>query len=360
MRFNPDLEVFVSKQRIEKYEFHLIEIDDDYVEGLIALLLEKDTEIGLKPKKDWWWGDLKRTELKDCFFMSNKGIFVGNIDILPEYFNPWKVVIDLNLKRNELDLNAPRNDVVQNAKFDKFMSNMESMLINGFGDFLSVLEQKCRKVNVDHKELFNDFFGEFIVGWKMNEFIKKNKLSDKLLNFIKKFYYFKYISKEGVSYMAYDEITRSSKPIRILRSYKYGEECIKQIFSGCSIVVEGELYLLSEGYTSDAVIECLFDDINPITLTSFLVSFLGMKESDELKDMIQKTWKLARFQNYETSRLIECSYLSSYSHSTTILNRDHKFINLLVESKHIVRDGKKMAVQGFFKDLRKDLKVTSF
>ena len=76
-----------------------------------------------------------------------------------------------------------------------------------------------------------------------------------------------------------------------------------------------------------------------------------MKKSDELEGMIPTTWKLMRFQNYETSRLVE---LSTYSH--TILNRDHKFINILVKNKHIIVDDKKMAVQGFFRSLKTDLK----
>jgi predicted RNase H-like HicB family nuclease len=357
--FKPDLEVFVSKQQIEKYDFHSIEIDDDYVEGVIALLLEKDNKIGLKPKRDWWAEDLKRTKLKDQFFMSNEGIFIGNINILPEYLTSEIVFIDLNLKRNGLDFNAARNDIVQNDKFDKFMSNMESMLINGFGDFLGVLEQKCRKVNVDHKELFNDFFMEYLDRWRIERIIlkEKNGVSDKLLDFIKHFYHFKYISKDGISYINCDEIMRSGKPIHTLRCFDRGEEYIKQIFSTYPISMKGELlYLLSEEYYYDIFADCLFDNIYTTKFSSFLVSFLGMAESDELKDMMPTTWKLTKFQNYKTPRLIEFSYHSSLSHLTTILNRDHKLVNLLVKGKHIIEDDKKMAVLGFFRNLKKDLK----
>jgi len=357
--FKPSLEVFASKQQIEKYDLHSIEIDDDYVVGVIALLLEKDNKIGLKPKRDWWAEDLKRTKLKDRFFMSNEGIFIGNINILPEYLTSEIVFVDLNLKRNGLDFNAARNDIVQNAKFDKFMSNMESMLINGFGDFLGVLEQKCQKVNVDHNELFNDFFMEYLDWWRIEIIIlqEKNGISDKLLDFIKHFYHFKYISKDGISYINCDEIMRSGKPIRILRCFDRGEEYIKQIFSTYPISVKGELlYLLSEEYYYDIFADCLFDNIYTTTFSSFLASFLGITESDELKDMMPKTWKLAKFQNYKTPRLIEFSYHSSPSHLNTILNRDHKLVNLLVKGKHIIEDDKKMAVLGFFRNLKKDLK----
>lgn len=345
--FNPDLEVFVSKQQIEKYDFHLIEIDDGYVEGLIALLLEKDNKMGLKPKRRKWWVDTKWAEFEDHVFISNEGIFVGAINILPKYFELATVFIDLNLKRNELDLTASRNDIIRNDKFDKFISNIETVLIDNLGNFLSALEQKCKKVNADSKELSNDFFEEWIDVWKMDELIeKKINLPDRLLNFIKYFYYFKCISEDGINYMGYDEIVKSGKPLHILERYDCNEEHIKQIFFGCSGFAEDELYLLS-GYPSNSFAGYLFNDI----CSTDLISLIDMEKSDELKGMIPTTWKLRRFQDYETLRLIEFSY-----YSTTILNRDHKFINLLVKGKRIIGGDTKMAVQGFFRNLKNDLK----
>ena len=345
--FKPDLEVFVSKQRIEKYDFHSIEIDGDHVEGVIALLLEKDNKTGLKPKRRKWWVDTNWAAFEDHVFISNEGIFVGTINILPKYFKLDTVFIDLNLKRNELDLNAARNDIVRNDKFDKFISNIETILIDNLGNFLSALEQKCKKVNADSKELSNDFFKEWIYVGKMDELIeKKINLSDRLLNFTKRFYYFRCISEDGISYMEYDEIVKSGKPLHILERYDCNEEHIKQIFFGCSGFAEDELYLLS-GYPSNSFAGYLFNDI----CSTDLISLIDMEKSDELEGMIPTTWKLRRFQDYETLRLIEFSY-----HSTTILNRDHKFINLLVKGKRIIGGDTKMAVQGFFRNLKKDLK----
>jgi len=340
--FNPDLEVFAPRLQIEKYGFHTIKMDADYVEGVIALLLEKDNKIGLNPKR----GMYRWAPSKGRVAISSEGIFVGNINILPDYFDSYTVFVDLNLRGNKLDLNASRNNIVRNAKFDKFRSSIETILINDIENFISIVKQKYVGTNVDSKEVISNFVGECIDYWKRDSLVAgKDKLSDKLLHFIKNFYHFKFISQGGIDYMQYGEIVKSGKPIHILDSYDCDDEHTKQIFSGCSGFAEDELYLLSE-YISNIFAKCLFDDIR----SEDILSFIDMEKSDEIKGIIPTTWKLRRFRNYKTSRLVEFS-----TSSTTILNRDHKFINLLVKGECIIGGPTKMAVLYFFRNLKKDL-----
>ena len=71
----------------------------------------------------------------------------------------------------------------------------------------------------------------------------------------------------------------------------------------------------------------------------------------EFKGFLPKTWKLVRFKNYKTSRFIEFWGLE------TILNRDNRFMDLLIRGKDILKErSKKMAVEGFFRSLKMDLR----
>ena len=350
--FKPDVDALLGWYT-NKYDFHMIEINDEYVEGVLGILLERDERIGLKPiEKNLWrlpWGLQEKLEKKEKrIFISNEGIFVGNINILPEYFESFTVFIDLNLKRNALDLNVPRNDIVRNDKFDKFINRIETILIKGLENFLRTLEEKAKKANVDPTKLFNKFFANYIDSSEIRNLEEKNKLSDEFLNLLKRFCYFKCIGKDGISYIKYDKIVETGKPICILEGLNhYNEEHIKQIFYGCSGFAEDKLYLLSD-YSLDNFAKCLFKDVHS---TDFL-SFLDIEKSDELKGIIPKTWKLVRFKNYKTSRLIEL-----VDYATTYLNRDNAFIDLLIKGKHILTGDKKLAVEGFFRSLKIDLKA---
>lgn len=328
----------------DEYDFHLIKLDHDYFEGVIALILKKDTRIGLKPERLPWY-NYKEKE-REINFVSNNGIFVCNKNILPDYLRENAVFTDINLKRNALNLNIARNDIIQDdKKFEKFSKEMEEILTKSLENFLIELEQDCKKANLDYKKRCREFFEEFISNWTIEELWKKNKLSNKILNFIKNFYYFKTVSKDGINYIRYDEIVKNAKPIYFLALLDYyTEEHIKQILSSLDFT-EDNVYLL-DGWPFSPYASFLFENF---IVTDF-TSLLNKKISRELKGLIPKSWKLVKFENYKTSRLIEFSDLS------TVLNRDNRFIDLLIKGKDILRGEAKLAVEGFFRSLKMHLK----
>ena len=364
--FKPSVDVMIEKRRrwLEKereeyrgpllpepvseyssrYDFHSIKIDDEYVEGVVAILLEKDEELGLKPISHI-------RGIEDVVFVSNEGIFVDDIlDILPEWLEKRRgfLFIDLNLKRNALDLNVARNDIVRNDTFKKFVQRLEKKLINDFEDFFNLVEQKAKKASIDPVSFINRFFDDYLSYGDISRMKGKNELSDEFLNLIRRFYYFKCFSKGESKYLRHDAILKDGRPVTVLYDVKdYDEDHIRQIISGCSGFTQNELYLLLPEYPGYLFVECLFDDVNSHSFTFFV----NMERSNELKGIIPKAWKLARFKNYKTTRFIEFSH-----YKFTIVNSDNRFINLLIKDRLNVTGDRKIAVGGFFKSLKNDVK----
>jgi hypothetical protein len=329
----------------KKYDFHLLEMSEECIEGIVAILLERDKKLDLKPIRGF-----EPYGLENKIFVSNEGIFMGNIsDIIPEwlYKKSGRLFADLNLKRNALDLNAARNDIILNDKYKRFIFRLEKMLIDGLEDFLNIIEQKAKKVGIDPINPINNFFGRYLASWKLKDLKQENKLSDELSILIKKFYYFKCASKEGIKCLRYDEILKDGRAIILLKDLMDCDEShLNQIISNCSRFSRNKLYLLCE-YPNMNFAKCLFEDVD----SRSLIYFIDMEKSNELKGMTPKTWKLAKFKNYKTDRLIEFSH-----YDFTVINMDNRFINLLIKDKLNISGDRKMAVEGFFRSLKIDVR----
>lgn len=341
--FEPDIGTFLSESELdtEKHDFHLVKIDETFLEGIIALFLEKDPELDLKPT-DKYLGSHGGYK----YILSNEGIFIGNINILPQWISQDKVFFDLNLKKNTLDLNLARNNIIYNEKLHEIKKFLEKTLINDFKYLLRTLELKMETKGIySPHEVINIFLMDYLspfkptLGWSL--------VSYEVLDLIRDFYYFRLISKNGIEYVKYDNIVNNRKICILDDLYGYDIEYICQILSVFSGFAEDYSFLLSEDYISQAYAKYLFPDIQRI----HFFSYIDMEKSDELRGMIPKTWDLVRFTNFKTDRLIE---FSRYSY--TFVNGDNRFIKLLIESRNVLTDDKKIAVEGFFRSLKLDLK----
>ncbi len=329
----------LDKYYANNYDFHSITINDDSIEGIIAIFLKGDELLGLKP--------LERYESKLTFkhSLSNEGIFVNNINLLPTWINSNRLIFtDLNLKRNALDLNVARNNIVQNEKFYKLINLLEAKLIIEIEHFLIRFEQNT---TVNSIKSINSLFENYMNYEKAFEEKTDIKSADVLLKLLQRFYYFKYISNYGINYQHYDEFINTGRKIVVLTEYEsYKEDHLKQLLSKAQL--RNDTFYLLGHYSTNTFIENIFKDISWI---SFL-SLFETETSDELYGIIPKTWKLLRIKNYETSRLFEWPF----DYGNTFINRDNKFIDLLIRGKHILKGTIKMAVQGFFRSLKMDLK----
>ncbi|MHA1363794.1 MAG: HD domain-containing protein [Candidatus Freyarchaeota archaeon] len=360
--FKPDEEALLG-EFAKKYSYYLISVNHEHVEGSIGILFEKDEKLNLKPIDNL--GNLKPIdkavpERFDNFFISNQGIFVCGMQVGPERNLLFS---DLNLKEKDvLTLNVSRNDIVPNEKFLQFIEFIETKIVSSMEDFLKTLERKAKEAKIDFIKLSNHFFKNYVDLLNISDFyfwfIKNQSRvvpSDKLLNLIKRFYYFKYISKNKVGYMKYDEIKRINKPLVVLRFLAdyWSDEDLQQVFSKCDGFTENYIYLMPESNTRSFEMD-LFEDVR----YAETLEFFDIEISKELEDiipekgfeiMIPREYRLVRFKNYTTCRLLErLPTAREFSGERYFFNRDHRFIDLLVKNKTIISENTKNEIKEFF------------
>jgi len=312
-------------------DWHIIKVDEDYCEGIIGLVLKEN-------KTNYIHRD------QEPYFLSNKGIFVGHIDPLPRYFYERFVspfYLDLNLKKNILDLNIARNGIVKNDKLDLFQELLSKILINGLEKLFNNL-----KMNEEAPEtLINGFFHSYIHYDYYNKKLRKDieiVFPDFLMDFIKKNYCFRCISKEGFYFKTYEELIKFEKKLMPLEIHSCSDRHLQKIFFN-HLAFEGDYIYVMNNY----FLELLFD-IPKVKLDSII----KMNNSEELGDLVPKTWQTVKFLNYKTSSFLE--FADNYN--LTIINRDNRFIDLIIQNKEKIQDDREIALKGFFRNLRIRLK----
>ena len=78
---------------------------------------------------------------------------------------------------------------------------------------------------------------------------------------------------------------------------------------------------------------------------------MGITRVSGLGQMIPKSWRVMKFSNYETHRLMEFD-----SYPNTIINAENKFVDLLLKASDKITANQKLAVQAFFRNLKYDMK----
>lgn len=320
-----------EKKKKSKHHFHFIKLCNEYINGYIALLFKNNE---LEP--GWWSFRYKNS-------ISNEGIFVNNEEILPDYISSNGFRYDINLKKDALDFNIARNGIIENNKLINIKKNLGNLILEGLERFLNEINFYIeKKEDKDKFEFFKELFFHYFNGYILKDLVEDNCLPVNFENFIKEYYYFKCISSEGICYLKYNDLLIYSPSYILYEGNCVDEKQVEQIFLS-SDLNNGKLYILSENKTHD-FIKCIFYNrsIN-------LFSTLRWATSKELEGMLLKTWKLVKFKNYKSSRLMEFDY-------PTIINRDNKFIDLLIKYKEILNEERRVTVEGFFRSLKIDLR----
>ena len=314
--------------------WYLLKINEDYCEGVIALVLDKKN----KPR---WIPDEEKP-----YFISNEGIFVGNINPLPKYFQTsyranW-YYLDLNLKKNVLDLNIARNSIVPNDKLEIF----QELLIK---KMITELEKLFNSFKKDNKENLEEHVNELINTYikfeyhddSINKYVKTD-FPDFIINFFKNNCYMKCISEKGFYFKTYDELIKLKDNLKLLEiPYYINKNHFQKIIANCSGFNEKDVYIINDNFS-----ELLFD-IPEVHSNSVI----QMEDKDDLTGLIPLSWQVIKFLNYNTSSLIEFAD----SNSATI-NVDHPFIELIISIKDKIEEDRKLAIKAFFVRLRRNLK----
>jgi hypothetical protein len=351
-KFEPPY-MFIPEWYSGKVCFHTIEIHNEHMEGTINVILSKDEKLGFKPftkRPSDLLAYIHSPNKIEQSVVSTEGIFVGSTKVTPEWLDSELLLTDLNIKKNAVDLTIARNNVVSNEKLEKIRSQIESLLVNRLRKLLEMLKQKAREANTDFAEVSESLFDNYLTFFNLTRL--DSIIPEGFIELLKDFYYFKIISKNGVKNVSYHDIVSKKKFFVILReAFESNGERTKQIFKDCTGFTEDHIYFLNVGHNKSAI-EILFPEYTynsgsyRFTRETGLLSFISLKESNELEGIIPPTWKLAKFKNYNTSGLLE--FLDYH----TILNREHKFVDLLIRNKNIIDGNRKVALESFFRTMK--------
>lgn len=338
--YNPDE---ILKDFDNKYGFYLFEIDEQNIEGVIGILYRKNDK---KPLiSPYMPRELEFLNNKNMKFCSNEGIFVENLDALPEWVKSNKIFVDLNIRRNVLDINVARNEIIRNEKNLIFKNIINKLLMNKITDFFKSFETDSK--SDFYKKSRNIFYSYFNDSDLETYLSSKSEDSEILLKLLEEYSSFKYVSTNGYRYLTYNGIKNRGKNLIGLRMGEFNlkENHMKKILLNCSGFKEDNIYLLSNHFMYRFV-KFLF---GYVPTNNFLHQF-QIIESDDLDGILPKSWKLVQFYNYHTSSFLEFSEWNA-----TFVNRDNIFVELLIKNKHIIKGDKKMAILGIFRSLKTDL-----
>ena len=339
---------------LSTHQFYSMPIVSENIEGVIGILVRKTENGEAEPfsNRRLPWNTENALDSVEKLSISNEGIFIGNITLLPKWLGRGNTFFyDLNVRRKALDLTAARNNVINNDKCKKISLFIENKVYELFYKFLS--EQRNRSTEINNlAETSNVFFNSYLSLYYLltakNEALGSLVMTEQLSSLISQFTYLKCYRKNGAENIKTADLIGKSEQLKIIFSLNsYSEEHRQRIIRECSGFDEQHLYVLWEPLNNSYVLRLVLNRHYGIDF----LSLIDMTKSDEMTGFIPSTWILAKFNNYSTSRLIE------FCHgAVTVLNRDNLFINLLIANKNHFKGSRKMAIFGFFRTLKIDLR----
>ncbi len=343
--YDPEPREYALPEDADSADFLSIDIDEDDVEGLVALLFEKDARIGLKPRT-WLLGFVSHENLPKRNFVSHEGIFVANVSILPDYWKSSSPLIDLNLKGDSLDLNLSRNEVIKNDKFKELGKLVERAILRNLEDYFRTIEREYSLAKQDLMDVFDAFWSEHVQSWyRLGP--GWAGFSEELQNLYREFLHLRCFSNGKIQIVRFNEIAASENQLYFLDGLGgFNEDQILQIMSSSPQTRKDTIYILL-GYSSAFFEEALGKSID----SKRFITFLDTEVFDDLEGIIPKVWELVRFKNFGTHRFIELIY-----GQTTFLNRDNRFVDLLIKGLSRIVGSRRMAAQGFFRALRSEVR----
>jgi hypothetical protein len=130
---------------------------------------------------------------------------------------------------------------------------------------------------------------------------------------------------------------------------EYDDTHKAEIIQQLTILLKSDNLYLAMNYPTK-LSELLLDKVTYIDF----FQIISAERSYELRGLIPKSWTLAKLNNYKTSRFIEFSH--GYG-EITVVNRDNRFVDLLIRNKDLIYGDRKIALLGFFRSLKQAIRT---
>lgn len=205
-------------------KIHTLYIKDDFVEGKIGFLIANEVffenlsshkllraifNLGLSQ-------EFKDGPVSNSFdpLEGMARISYGGIHVCYEGLRiPWlnsMLLADFNLKKNTIDINIARDKCINNDKKNKFNHFIEESLLKSIKDYLDTMKTECGKDFPRQAYAFMNTFIKFPSSLTIENYFCNG-------SFLNEYYYLKKITKNGVSYIKYnDSMFETEKKIVLL------------------------------------------------------------------------------------------------------------------------------------------------
>ena len=205
-----------------------------------------------------------------------------------------------------------------------------------------MLEQKSKTLGLTFSEISNNFFSDYFAIDSM-EIAGLKALPIELIELIKKYKFLRCFTKDGIRDVRVSKILeRHLTVVPLLNLDEYPDSEVKRIIASCDNFSANNIYP-SMAFGEYRWLSLLFDRYETIDF----LNLYRYKASYKLSDLIPKEWRLFRFNNYYSKRLIE------FSHGeVTILNRNNPFLDLIICNRGIITGTRKLALCMFFETLK--------
>lgn len=333
-----------ASAQLYKCDFHVTKFKKPNIEGTYAITCKRASTGKLTLLDE---SDKHRafgSPLLTGTLVSNEGIFIGEAPYLTP--NLRGIMIDVNVKGLDPDLNLARTKILPGEKFEHLSSLLCDLLIDGIEKWFEEIgnEEGLARVFDLSRRLFRFYIRDSDDDVGHRSFLK-------LFN---RLHIFPVFSIDGLRYLALPELMKMKEQIVIIPRHYFllrsrDETRLKyfaDIFFNSTWSKPNVLYIFDPPHFTFE----LPNAKKPGFRTSNMVRMIKRKIIRDTRGYFPKTWKVVKFENYKTHRLVD--EFGYYTH--VYVNVENRFIQLLFSKGEQVISSKLRAdaVKSFFKGFR--------
>lgn len=272
--------------------------------------------------------------------ISTSGILINvfndmNKEIFDEVAMLNNIIIDINIKADIVDIDASRDDFIYNKRYKSFLRELRIPLAAMFMDYLTKQKEKY-----DGDIRFNDFLQEFF-----SDSFRCLSNESYIKNIYYKFCPLTCITDKGIKLYTLEEI--------VDRGYVI-------MFNDANLSFDEKKLSIIAKWDDFDTNTVLIDDARPystdeLPITHKISEIVKIIDSHELEDYLPDNLGLIKVQNYNDAKLI-ISWRKSSSDlpgMIFLINRDNKFIDIIIKNKCIIFEKSSVELKEFFECIGK-------
>jgi hypothetical protein len=338
-----DIDIYLKQLGIR---FLHIPIDTKNFNGLLSLCMRyNESHKCFIPMRKYGSLDLQ-IAWERIRIISNNGIRILDNSILPNWFRSTPYWIDINFHSNDLKLDASRSRFIRNQNYFDIGSELERTILEAFINYLDSIKTKFYNLKTMAKiiNLFLSHFCNFVTLNHNTDFLTEN-----ILNFIKKNYFFRCISDGKYTFMTAEQLMQKQYLLVYEQIWEHGNDNYLEELSHSKDFERNTNYVI---ITQD---DLVIHEFKKKDTGDFLYQIFKKEEIIPIGDLIKfkrlssldkilPTWYLlVKFVNYESDNILE-----EFHEEKRLLNSDHPFMKVIVDNLDLLTNSNNQLYFDYF------------